>query len=594
MKRNYLRITVLLLLGTAGMNTTNAQSPITGPSFTATQYKKALWMTTRMYGGQRAGDKNTNNGNWLLFGHPEAPDGRTFLNDADGSYDLSGGWFDCGDHVKFGHTEFWSAYLLLKGFAEFAGGYDDRYAADYQGYRNANNYTFEGNGHAPNNIPDILDEVKHATDYLIKCTRDGSTFYYQAGEGGLDHKQWVTSAKMQNNPVSEGGGPRTVFKNPNDGAMPSLAGAALALMSRLYRPYDAAYADKCLTHAKYAYSYAKPRKTQTAGAPGGFYGVNSNPQNAYAILLTELYWATQDEAYKTEAMDMTVSASASTTHVRGNPFGLDYANNGDMAVYNLFLLGRSDAEEAFNTIVTTHYLGNVQNDGQFRGGNTNWGPLRYNASAAFVVALWAKRNSVTDDAKKFIYSNIDYILGKNSRNYSFVVGFASNGATHPHHRNVFMSDANNNSNLTIPAKNQQFGYMVGGKRDPNAYQDVTDSYQHTEGGIDYTSGLVGALAWINLQVAPVNKFSVDDVVLNVVSAEEAAGLVVYPNPSSASFSVNSPIDATVIVFDEMGREVSRFNTAYRKEFGADLTQGLYHVSFYKGNELVKTINVIKN
>lgn len=470
-------------------------------------------MTTRMYGGQRSGDKNTSNGNWLLFGHSLANDGRTFLNDADGSYDLSGGWFDCGDHVKFGHTEFWSAYLLLKGFAEFAPGYDDRYAANYQGYRNANNYTFEGNGHAPNNIPDILDEVKHATDYLIKCTRDNNTFYYQVGDGGADHMEWVTSAKMQNNPVNTGGQPRAIHKNPNDGAMPSLAGAALALMSRLYRPYDANYADLCLAHAKYAYNYAKPRKTQTVGAPGGFYGTNANPLNAYAILLTELYWASKDEAYKTEAMAMTVDASSGSANVRGNPFGLDYVNNGDIAVYNMFLLGKPGAEAAFNTIANTHYIGNVQSDGQFAGGNTSWGPLRYNASAALVVALWTKRNSITTAAKTFIYSNVDFILGKNTRNYSFVVGFASNGASHPHHRNVFMNDGNNNSNLTIPTKNQQHGYMVGGKRNPNDYQDVTNSYQNTEGGIDYNSALVGVLAWINIQVAPVNKYTVQDVVV---------------------------------------------------------------------------------
>src|SRR5690606_1784046 len=160
--------------------------------------------------------------------------------------------FDCGEHVKFGHTEFYTADVLLKGYSEFSNGYDERYAPDFASYKSANNYTSEGRGHKGNSIPDILDELKHATDYLLKRTRDASTFYYQVGEGGPDHTQWVTSAKMQSNPKSSGGQPRSAFKNPADGAMPALAGAALALMSRMYEPYDAAYAQKCLTHAEYA------------------------------------------------------------------------------------------------------------------------------------------------------------------------------------------------------------------------------------------------------------------------------------------------------------------------------------------------------
>ena len=595
MIKNYLNtsfLTGILLFSSLGE--TSAQTA----GFGTNEYKKALWMTTRMYGGQRSGDKNTNAANWLLIGHPQAQDGRTFLKDSDGSYDLSGGWFDCGDHVKFGHTEYYSAYMLLKGYAEFPKGYDDRYDATYSGYRSANNYTFEGNGHKGNNIPDVLDEVKHATDYIIKCARDANTFYYQVGDGVADHKQWVTSARMQNNGVSDGGEVRIVHKNPSDGAMPALAGAALALMARIYKPYDNAYAEKCLTHAKYAYAYAKAHKGQSVGAPGGFYGKNSNPNDAYAALLGELYWATKDESYKTEALAMTLAVSG-TADVKGTTWGLDYVNNGDLGAYNLYLLGKPGADKIFEEIVLTHYLKQVNTIGLFTGGNATWGPLRYNASAAFVVALWANRNTPTDAMKKFIYSNIDYIMGKNSKNLSFIVGYGSNYAKQPHHRNVFMSDNNNMNKLSIPSKNQPHGYMVGGKRDPNAYQDNIKDYSNTEGGIDYSAGLVNALGYINSQLSPITKdFPAVELIpspmlAGLISEEKTSSWSVYPNPSANTFEINAVANTLIKVYDQLGNEVASFNTTERTIFGEDLMPGFYHVRFYKGQNGVKSINVVK-
>ncbi len=74
---------------------------------TAQDYIKALWMTTRMYGGQRSGDGY----NWLIMNHSATTSGKTkvgqdFTEDKDPAdgWKLTGGWHDCGDHVKYGQT----------------------------------------------------------------------------------------------------------------------------------------------------------------------------------------------------------------------------------------------------------------------------------------------------------------------------------------------------------------------------------------------------------------------------------------------------------------------------------------------------------
>ncbi|SFX57892.1 glycoside hydrolase family 9 protein, partial [Cytophaga hutchinsonii] len=478
------------------------------PYFTPAEYKKALWMTTRFYGGQRAGDNN-----WLLYNHlPSGVNaslrGKSFLQDGDAGYDLSGGWFDCGDHVKFGQTEYYSAYMLLKGYAEFPTGYGDYYAYDYQGYKTANSWNWEGTGHSPNGIPDILDEVKHATDYFIKCAKNSTTFYYQVGQGGPDHMLWETAVQMQTESVGNGGEPRVVYKNPSDASMPSFCGATLALMSRLYRQYDAAYADLCLEHAKYAYDYAKAHPGTIGSPDGGFYPANSNWRDDYSSMCAELFWATNTAAYKTEALSFTIAASGSA-NITGNTYGFDYSNNGDIAIYNQALLGNTSAKGVLNTIVTSNYLGNVQGDGQFNGGNTTWGPTRYNANTAFIVALWQKLYGTDATPHKYIYDNIDYLLGKNSSNQSFIVGFGTKSPKFPHHRNVYLRDNNPSdavkATMTIPAKNQQFGLMVGGSRNASSFSDNVVNYQHTEGGIDYNACLVGVLAYLNSVLAPVSQ-----------------------------------------------------------------------------------------
>lgn len=552
-------------------------------NFTDGDYQKALWMTTRMYGGQRSGENN-----WLVYNHlptgvSESYRGKCFINDKDGSVDLSGGWHDCADHVKFGQTEFYSAYLLLKGYAEIPSGYPDYYSYEYKGYKAANKWNWEDNAHDPNGIPDILDEVKHATDYFIKVTPNSSTFYYQVGDGGPDHKQWVTAVKMQTNSVDNGGNPRVVYKNPKDASMPGFCGAALALMSRLYKKYDATYSATCLQHAKYAYDYAKANPG-TVGAPGGYYSANSHWEDEYVDLCAELYWATGTESYKTEAL----SYKDNKNKDANIGYSFDYSNNGELAWYNLALLGETSFNSKFISHVNTDFIGKVDGNGVYTGGGS-WGTLRYPANVSFLTALSTKLGNTNANLNKFIYANINYIMGRNDQNQSFIVGFGGKSPLHPHHRNVYLSDANVGNTaqqqLVIPDKNKQFGYMVGGVRS-GAYSDQITNYQTSEGGIDYNAGLVGALAYINSLRTPVSTGLNDE-------QELAKSIALYPNPSTESFHLQTSADLQVKVYDEIGRQVDQFDSGADALFGADLNQGLYHVLFFYQGKVIKTLHAVK-
>jgi endoglucanase len=287
--------------------------------FTVEDYKRALWMTTRFYGAQKSGLGP----NWLLMEHTPPEYRTSFTHDADATsnnYDLEGGWFDCGDHVLFGQTFFFSAYFLAKAYSMFPCGFHDLYnGISYSDYMASGNWDIDGGG--PDGIPDLLEELKYATDWMIKATPDASTFYYQKGEGAKDHKCWVTAGKMSTLSADSGGEPRNMFKNPNDGVMASYAAATLAIMSRAYKRFDPDYAQHCLEHAKNAYNYAKPRKNNAAGAgDGGYYVAHANPPVvAFIVAASEMFKATGETFYKTDAQ-------AEQNQIKFHNWGLDYNN----------------------------------------------------------------------------------------------------------------------------------------------------------------------------------------------------------------------------------------------------------------------------
>lgn len=481
-----------------------ASLEVVAQTFTSDDYKKAGWMTLRFYGGQRISLKNHSAPNWLIMDHGAGYD---FDKDADGNTDLTGGWFDCGDHVLFGQTFFYSAYVVLKGYDAFPEGYDDYYSYNYSGYQAAGDFSWEGKKGQPNGIPDVLDEVKAACEFMIKATPNGSTFYSQKGDGNADHKNWVTSVKMATLSRNDGGqsdGPRSVVKNPNDGSMPSFCAATLALMSRLYAQFDPDFAETCLQHAKYAYSYASGKKGACADA-GSFYPANTNMYTAYICAAAELYWATNDNSYKQTAL-------SNSGQLKDYNWAFGYNNNYDVAAYNLAMLGDSNGAEWLEFYVTNYYKGKTSN-GIFQISD-NWGTFRYLGNAAFVVALYNKYKGNTR-IDTFVTDQVDFIMGKNGANMSCIVGFKPSSGSYtyfsqPHHRNVYLSDGNNNSNLSIPSRNTQFGFLGGGSGyNVNTLKNAkADEYTITEGGVDYQAALVGAFGYINSFLSPIdpNKF----------------------------------------------------------------------------------------
>ncbi|MBR4814886.1 MAG: glycoside hydrolase family 9 protein [Paludibacteraceae bacterium] len=531
-------------------------------SFSNEQYQKALWMTTRFYGAQRMGEGV----NWLVATH-EANDvsneiqfdrskfvkGKSFLKDADGDYDLTGGWFDCGDFVLFGQTFFYSAYMLLLGYTAFPEGYPDFYSEDYHGYIDADDYTWEGKKGEPDGIPDILNEVKYATDFILKAVRDNRTFYYQKGDGDVDHKVWCTSTVKSAIPVSLGGeadGPRLIAKaNDSVTAMASQAGATLAAMARVYAKYDADYAATCLEKAKVACEFVETTEKGTSwgeplvadGKDQNFYHVGDRYVHDMVTMYVELYKTTKDPEYLRKAEENCAWMNDMSQYDYN--FSLCYDHREDLAAYAIASLGEESSYGAKALEILSFYVNTMYKpvSGTLLNKQTDdWGVLRYPANQAFVYALYDKLTNA-ETINPYTSTSIDYIMGHNGRNFSYIVGFGDKYPSKPHHRNVYRTDIRKLAlekdklpSIDNNYKFSQLGYLVGGSLNDGEYTDEVSGYEGTEGGIDYNAGLVGALAYINAKINPVplTLTSVE------TSAREEISCVLSPNPVQDRLNVH--------------------------------------------------------
>lgn len=590
MKHVYKKVLLFLFFGVTLTQMLNAEQ-----AFENEQYQKALWMTTRFYGAQRSGEGP----NWLLANYSPtnvaskymqyndaAITGQSYLKDADSDgYDLVGGWFDCADFVKFGQTEFYSAYVLLLGYSEFPKGYQDLYSADYNGYIGSDDFTWESQKGVPNGIPDILDEVKYATDYFIKCIRSSEKFYYQVGEGGADHKVWVTSVFKSGMPKSLGGereGSRTVYGISEKGTtMVAFCGASLAAMSRLYRQYDASYADLCLLKAKMCLEFINNRAKGNIGAPGGFYGSKSKYEPDVCTFLVEMYRATGEQSYLDQLSSYNSYSFGSKTWNHGYTFC--YNNTEDISYYNMGMY-------AGDTLAKSHLKYFVEQLYKPKNGyilnvkNNEWGILRYPANQAFVYGLYKNMIGELDEVDPYSLGTIEYIMGSNDQKYSFIVGFGDKFPRYPHYRNVYLDDSDSMALCKIDEKHIQLGYMVGGDLNPSKYPDDINNYKSGEGGIDYNAGLVGALGYINSIINPVSTADINTVVYNDVQC------YLYPNPVVNVVKLQSKEvgDVRITIYNVDGDVVKTKDSTWEKLRAegisvADLNNGSYVLSVVAEN-----------
>ena len=467
-------------------------------------YIEAAWMTTRFYGAQRSGQGP----NWVLDGTNNPT---SFTGDKYNGKDVSGGWFDCGDHVMYGQSQGFASYVLALSFAEFTKGFYDLYTGDYTDYKASKDYTRKGG--KSNDIRDLLEELRYEADFWVKAAIDESHFVTVKGDGNKDHNKWVTAGAMTKLGNGDGGEPRDITATAEDSFTPGMAAAMLAVMARI--DPDESAREKYLKAAKTAFAYAKKKNGVTNSQ--GFYD-KSWWQGIYedgpCLAAMELFRTTKDSSYVTEAKKfydkinfeknsysrMSYSDASPITYVLGD-FYFNWHPQGDLA--------------GSQTYLDHIYADNVDSKGIFNKDIKDAGfPTRSPSGGAFMYALYAKF-SKDDSYDDVIEKNIGYLLGDNSNKKSYVVGFTRNGAnapTKPHHRGYYGNEdpgRDVNGVGSAPEKNKLLGGMIAGNFNSGSHDGNVSNWQVNEVCVDINAPLVGALGYILSKKAPIEKVGSD-------------------------------------------------------------------------------------
>lgn len=494
-------------------------------------YAKAQYLSTYFLGAQRSGDTDS----WIH--------GPSHLNDGEAvGKDLSGGWYDCGDFIKFHHTGTYAAMMYLSGYDNFPEAYADDYSQAFS---------------APpsNGVPDILDEVKIQTDYHLKSI-DGNTVYYQVGNTN-DHNAFNEPVSGSNLPLYGGSSVRPVYTaTEGHSNVMGNGAAALALMSILYEPYDAAYAQQCLDAAEDFYAIGQINPAATAD-PDGFYSfmTNTRYQDEMGLGAIMLYRATGEQQYLLEAQSYATNLSQWDV--------FNYSSVTHLLYYELYkATGTQSYLNAVGSRVNNYDLESCGYDHL-----SNWGSLRDAGNASFIAALYHKETG-SQSAYNYCKGNIDFILGSHDgissdapANFSFLIGYDELGGGYPqnpHHASAFGKSSNawtfftqeDNNPGSVDFAYELTGGLAGGPEASCAeWEDRIGNYVSSEYCMYYNSAFLGALAYVNKVE--------NNIISSVTDQEDGSELFeVYANPVKDILHIESVIEGKVEIFNTLGESVA--------------------------------------
>ena len=444
------------------------QSAAAAPAFS---YGEALQKSLFFYEAQVSGRKPAwNRVSWR--GDSAMRDG------SDVGLDLTGGWFDAGDHVKFGLPMAFTTTMLAWGAVENRAAYADSGQLGY-----------------------LLNNLRVPNDYFIKAHPAPNVLYGQIGKGDDDHRWWGPAEVL---PMA-----RPAYKIDASCGGSELAAetaAAMAASSMVFRPTDAAYADTLLTHARQLYTFADTVRRmyhECITDATAFYRSWSGYTDELVWGAIWLYRATGDAAYLAKAestYDAQGNENQSTTKAYKWTISWD---NKQFATYVLLaqLTGRQKYLDDANRWLDWFTVGvNGEKVRTSPGGMVvvdSWGALRYAANTAFVALVHS--DHVTDATRKqryhdFAVRQIDYALGANPRQSSYVIGFGANSPKNPHHRTAHGSWWDSQQ-VPVETRHVLYGALVGGPSAPDdAYTDTRADFVMNEVATDYNAGFTSALA----------------------------------------------------------------------------------------------------
>ncbi|KAL1362037.1 hypothetical protein AAHE18_03G050100 [Arachis hypogaea] len=406
--------------------------------------------------------------------------------------DLVGGYYDAGDHVKFGLPMAYSVTMLAWGAIEFRKEITDL-----------------------NQMGHTLWAIKWGTDYFLKAHPQPNVLWGQVGDGASDHYCWERAEDMTTS--------RTAYKVDEEHPGSDIAGetaAALAAASIAFKPYNSSYSSLLLIHAKQLFTFADRFRglyDDSITSAQQFY-TSSGYSDELLWAAAWLHQATDDEYYLKYVVDNAVYMGGTGWAVKEFSWDNKYAGV-QILLSKVLLEGKAGSYAStlkqYQAKADYFTCASLQkNDGynvqKTPGGLVyvrEWNNMQYVSSSAFLLVAYSKYLS---DAKTQINcpdGQADYILGKNPEGMSYLVGSGPKYPVHVHHRGASIASIFSIRSevgciqgfeawyhRAEPNPNIIYGALVGGPDKNDEFSDDRSNYEQTEPTLSGSAPLVGIFA----------------------------------------------------------------------------------------------------
>ncbi len=308
--------------------------------------------------------------------------------------DLTGGWHDAGDYIKFLSTTSYTTYMLM-------------FSYDF----NKSKFGFDDD---KDGVPDVLAEAKIGLDWMLRCNYSGDKLVTQVQDLRDHTVAWrmPEDDSLQYNRLGYTG----IGKNQI-----GMYSAAMALASRIwsnkFHKYD--FAKICLNAAEKLYSI-RNNVPNIDSSQSGFYQDHTF-FGKLALGAVELYLTTKKPMYLDDAIKYADSA--------GSDYWWSYGNLNSLADYRLAKIIPRFSDYILNNL----RLFNQRKDSSvFHEAMVySWGSTNAFLGAALQAILYKDVSGNSNFDSLAIFQR-DYVLGRNPWGISFIYDIGSVFPKHLH------------------------------------------------------------------------------------------------------------------------------------------------------------------
>ena len=335
-----------------------------------------------------------------------------------------GGWYDAGDFGKYVVNGGITVWTLL-----------NLYEQGWEGFPDGSQMIPEqGNG-----IPDLLDEARWEMEFLLAMQVPKGQPKAGMAHHKLHDESWAgmpmvppTEVNNDNEHALPGQG-RYLFP-PSMAATLNLAATA-AQCARIWNGLDQPFADRCLAAAETAWQAALENPGIYAGNTPGVGGGNYPDEN----LSDEFYWAAAELFITTGKEEYKEYLLSSKDFAAADAF--DWGHVAPLGTISLLshetsLSAEQKAALQRAIIAYADELLKVQKQDGYKVLIDEDYPWGSNGLIMNNILLVSMAYKLSGEARYLdsVRLSMDYILGRNALNKSFVAGYGAYPMRHPHHR----------------------------------------------------------------------------------------------------------------------------------------------------------------